>query len=193
MMNAHALFSDRQARLFRWLFGQPERAFYLNELLRLTGLSSASLQHELKRLTETGVVLSKRTGNLRLLQANRASPVFAELLSLTRKTCSVPALLTQALAPLQGKLIHAWLYGSLATQEDHLASNATVLLVGHELTLAEVLELLQRAEAALGRKVDPTCLSLAEFERQRDQPDSFVSRVLAQPKLDLIHEHDHGQ
>ena len=54
MSLAHAIFSDRQARLFRWLFGQPGRSFFLNELLRLSGLGSASVQQELKRLTAAG-------------------------------------------------------------------------------------------------------------------------------------------
>jgi hypothetical protein len=43
MSLANAIFTDRQARLFRWLFGQPQRSFFLNELLRLSGLSSAEL------------------------------------------------------------------------------------------------------------------------------------------------------
>ena len=33
--------SDIQARLFRWLFGQPERSTHLSELRRLTELGSA--------------------------------------------------------------------------------------------------------------------------------------------------------
>ena len=192
MSLALAIFTDRQARLFRWLFGQPDRSFYLNELLRLTGLSSASLQQELKRLTEAGVVSSTRTGNLRLFQVNPASPLFPELLSLTRKTCGVPAMLAQCLAPLQGRLAHAWVYGSVAKQEDTSASDVDVLLVGNDLTLAEVLELLQPAEAALGRKVNPTCFSVAEFERRRSDPNSFVSRVLAQTTVPLFDGETHG-
>jgi hypothetical protein len=33
--------SDSQARLFRWLFGQPERSTHLSELRRLPKLGSA--------------------------------------------------------------------------------------------------------------------------------------------------------
>jgi len=192
MSLALSIFTDRQVRLFRWLFGQPERSFYLNELLRLTGLSSASLQQELKRLTAAGVVLSTRTGNLRLFQANRASPVFPELLALTRKTCGVPALLAQALEPLHHQLTHAWLYGSVAKHEDTSASDVDVLLVGKDLRLAQVLELLQPTEVALGRKINPTCYSPDEFERRRSDPDSFVSRVLAQATVPLLDGEQHA-
>ena len=186
MSLAQAIFSDRQARLFRWLFGQPERSFFLNELLRLSGLGSASLQQELKRLTSASVVLSTRRGNLRVFQANPASPLFPELVSLTRKTCGVETVLMQSLEPLRTKLAHALVYGSVARQEDTSASDVDVMLVGVDLSLADVLEHLQSAEKALGRKVNPTCYSLQEFERRRADPDSFVNKVLAQPTINLL-------
>jgi predicted nucleotidyltransferase len=186
MSLAQAIFSDRQARLFRWLFGQPERSFFLNELLRLSGLGSSSLQQELKRLTSASVVLSTRRGNLRVFQANPASPLFPELVSLTRKTCGLETVLMQSLEPLRPKLAHALVYGSVARQEDTSASDVDVMLVGVDLSLADVLERLQSAEEALGRKVNPTCYSLQEFERRRADSDSFVNKVLAQPIINLL-------
>jgi hypothetical protein len=45
---------------------------------------------------------------------------------------------------------------------------------------------LQGAEDKLGRKVNPTCYTLKEFDRRRRDPDSFVSKVLAQPVIDLL-------
>lgn len=183
---AHAVFTDRQVRLFRWLFGQPDRSFYMNELMRLAGLSSASLQQELKRLTQAGLVDSTRMGNLRVFKANPASPLFPELVSLTRKTCGVAAQLTQALAPLRPTLSHAFIYGSVAKQEDNSASDVDIMLVGTDLTLAEVLQKLQPVEESLGRKVNPTCYTLQEFEQRQANPDSFVNKVLAQPTINLL-------
>ena len=178
MSLAHAIFSDPQARLFRWLFGQPERSFFLNELLRLSGLSSASLQRELKRLSESGVLQSRRMGNLRVFKANPASPLYPELVSLTRKTCGVPAVLMQGLEQLASKLSLALVYGSVAKQEDTSTSDIDLMLAGVDLTLAEVLQHLQAAEIALGRKVNPTLYTIKEFEQRRPDPDSFVSKVL---------------
>jgi len=183
---ANAIFTDRQARLFRWLFGQPQRSFFLNELLRLSGLSSASLQKELNRLTLSGLVLSERMGNLRVFQANSESPLFPELVSLTLKTCGVEAALRQALEPLQPKVARAFIYGSVAKQVDTATSDIDLMLVGLDLTLAEVLQHLQEAEEALGRKVNPTCYTLREFEQRRVEPDSFVNKVLAQPTINLL-------
>lgn len=186
MSLSNAIFSDRQARLFRWVFGQPDRSFFLNELLRLSGLSSASLQQELKRLTEFGVLQSTRMGNLRVFKANPESPLFPELVSLTRKTCGVAAMVMQSLEPLRPKLSQALIYGSVAKQEDTSASDIDLMLVGMDLTLAEVLQHLQSAENLLGRKINPSCYTLKEFEQRRGDPDSFVNKVLAQPTINLL-------
>lgn len=186
MSIASALFSDSQSRVLRWLFGQPDRGFHLSELRRLTGLGSASLQRELNRLTEAGLVHSERVGNLRRFQANPQSPVFGELVALTRKTLGAEPLLREALQPLLPGLQGAWIYGSVAKQTDTAQSDIDVMLVGKGLSLAKVLELLLPMEAQLGRKINPTCYTPAEFARRRAEPDSFVNRVLVQPVLPLI-------
>ena len=186
MSIASALFSDSQSRVLRWLFGQPDRGYHLSELRRLTGLGSASLQRELNRLAEAGLVMSERVGNLRRFQANPDSPVFNELAALTRKTLGAEPLLREALQPLLPGLQGAWIFGSVAKQTDTAQSDIDVMLVGKGLSLAKVLELLLPVEEQLGRKINPTCYTPAEFARRRAEPDSFVNRVLAQPVLPLI-------
>ena len=185
MSIASALFSDSQSRVLRWLFGQPDRGFHLSELRRLSGLGSASLQRELKRMAEAGLVQSERVGNLRRFQANPDSPVFGELVALTRKTLGAEPLLREALQPLPG-LQGSWIFVSVAKQTDTAQSDIDVMLVGKNLSLAKVLELLLPVEQQLGRKINPTCYTPAEFARRRAEADSFVNRVLAQPVLPLI-------
>jgi predicted nucleotidyltransferase len=181
-----ALFTDSQSRVFCWLFGQPERSYHLSELRRLTGLGSASLQRELNRLVEADLVCSERVGNMRRFQANPQSPVYGELVSLTRKTLGVEPLLREALLPLTPNLKAAWVYGSVAKQTDTAQSDIDVMLIGESLLLGNILEFLVPLEVQLGRKINPTCYTPAEFERRRAEPDSFVNRVLEQPILPLI-------
>lgn len=190
MSLTNALFTDRRSRLFRWLFGLPDRAFHLNELLRLTQLGSASLQQELKQLTAAGLVSTERVGNLKMFQANPNSPVFKDLVSLTRKTVGLQSLLTQALLPLKNKLLKAWIYGSVAQQTDTASSDIDIMLVGRDLRLSEVIECLQTLELELGRKINPTCYTEQEFTVRQADPDSFVSQVLKKPVVDLLEQHD---
>ncbi len=190
MSISSALFSDSQARVLQWLFGQPERSYHLSELRRLTSLGSASLQRELNRLADAGLVNSERVGNLRRFQANPQSPVYQELASLVRKTLGVVPLLRQALQPLAGRLSKAFIYGSVARQTDTAGSDVDLLLVGENLSLNEILNLLLPLEAQLGRKINPNCYTPAEYAKRVAEPDSFVNRVLAQVTLPLIGDVD---
>ena len=183
-----ALFSDSQARVFRWLFGQPERSYHLNELLRLTGLGSASLQRELGKLAAAGLVRSEKVGNLRRFQANTESPVYEELAALTRKTLGAQPLLQEALEPIKEKLDLAFIYGSIAKGTDTAKSDVDVMVVGNDLLLSEVLKLLLPVESQLGRKINPTLFTPAEYKRRRAQKNSFLNRVLARPVIPLIGE-----
>ena len=188
MSIASALFSDSQSRVFQWLFGQPERSYHLNELLRLTNLGSASLQRELGKLAEAGLVNSEKVGNLRRFQANKDSPVFDELVALTRKTLGAQPLLQEALAPMQERLEQAFIYGSVAKGTDTASSDIDVMVVGNDLLLGDVLKLLLPVESKLGRKISPTLYTQAEFKRRRGQKDSFLHRVLEQPVIPLVGE-----
>ena len=188
MSIASALFSDSQSRVFRWLFGQPERSYHLNELLRLTNLGSASLQRELGKLAEAGLVNSEKVGNLRRFQANKDSPVFDELVALTRKTLGAQPLLQEALAPMQERLEQAFIYGSVAKGTDTASSDIDVMVVGNDLLLGDVLKLLLPVESKLGRKISPTLYTPAEFKRRKAQKDSFLHRVLEQPVIPLVGE-----
>lgn len=190
MSISSALFSDSQARVLQWLFGQPERSYHLSELRRLTSLGSASLQRELNRLADAGLVNSERVGNLRRFQANPQSPVYQELVSLVRKTLGVAPLLREALHPLAGRLSKAFIYGSVARQTDTAGSDVDLLLVGENLSLNEILNLLLPLEAQLGRKINPNCYTPAEYAKRVAEPDSFVNRVLAQVTLPLIGDVD---
>lgn len=186
MSIATALFSKSQISLLSWLFGQPERSYHLSELRRLTGLGSASLQRELNRLADAGLVVAQRTGNLRLFKANPLSPVFGELVGLVTKSMGAQPLLRETLSRLGPRLHAACIFGSIAKQTDTVQSDIDVLLVGEDLSLAEILELLMPLEARLGRKINPTCYTPAEYQRRRQEADSFVNRVLFQPVLPLI-------
>lgn len=183
MSIASALFTDSQAKVYAWLFGQPERSYHLSELRRLSGLGSASLQREVNRLVDAGLVTSERVGNLRCFQANPASPVQAELVALTRKTLGAVPLLRQALAPLAAQLHTAYIYGSVARQTDTAHSDIDLMLVGTDVGLADVLPLLLPLEPSLGRKINPSLYTPEQYAKRLQEPDSFIQRVLAQPTL----------
>ena len=183
MSLSSALFTSSQSQVLGWIFGHSEREFHFSELLRLTQLSSASLQRELNRLSESGIVNSKKFGNLRIFKANQKSPVYQELHSLVKKTLGIDHEISLALVPLHQNLEHALIYGSVAKNTDTASSDIDLMLVGKNLRLSKILDLLTSVESKLGRKINTTCYTPKEFESRRAERTSFVNKVLALPTI----------
>ena len=185
---ADALFSGTQQRVLGLLFGQPERSFYATELINLAGVGSGAVQRELASLSQSGLVTVKPVGNQKHYQANPASPIYEELCGLVRKTVGLAEPLRAALAPLTTQIKAAFVYGSVAKKEDTASSDIDLMLVSDTLTFSDTILALQAATESLGREVNPNIFTLEDFAKRLKEGGSFVSRVMAQPKVWLIGE-----
>lgn len=188
---ADALFSGTQQRVLGLLFGQPERSFYATELINLAGAGSGAVQRELARLAQSGLVTVKPVGNQKHYQANPASPIYAELCGMVRKTVGLAEPLRAALAPLAAQIKAAFVYGSVAKKQDTASSDIDLMLVSDTLTFGDTILALQAATELLGREVNPNIFTPQDFAKRLKERGSFVSRVMEQPKVWLIGgEHD---
>lgn len=180
------LFSGVQKKVLGLLFGQPDRSFYANEIARLGATGRGALQRELERMQSSGLITMTTIGRQKHYQANRASPVFSELRGIVLKTFGLAEVLRAALSPLAGRIVSAFIYGSVAKGTDTAASDIDVMLVADSLSYSELFEVLGDAEARLGRKINPTLYSPEEFSKRRDSDNRFVTRVLDQPRIHLL-------
>ena len=183
---ADALFPAARQRVLAVLFGSPDRSFYANELIALARSGTGAVQRELASLLAAGLVTVRDQGNQKHYQANAASPVFAELRGLVLKTVGLADVLRAALAPLGDQVAAAFVYGSVARQQDTAASDVDVLIVSDALGYAEVFGALEGAAQTLGRTINPTLYTRAELARRRAQDNAFVTRVLDQPRIWLM-------
>lgn len=183
---AGALFSGTQQRVLGLLFGQPDRSFYATELINLADVGSGAVQRELARLAQSGLVTVKPVGNQKHYQANPDSPIYEELCSMVRKTVGMAEPLRAALAPLAAQIKVAFVYGSIAKQQDTARSDIDLLLVSDTLTYGDTILALQDVSAQLGREVNPNIFTPQDFAKRLREGGSFVSRVMAQPKVWLI-------
>jgi predicted nucleotidyltransferase len=181
-----ALFAGVQQRVLGTLFGNPERSFYGNELLRLTASGKGALQRELDRLVKAGLVTVRSIGNQKHYQANPEAPIFEELRGIAVKTFGVGDVVREALRPLARKISAAFIYGSIAKRADTTRSDIDLLVVSETLGYQDLIRALQPAERRIGRKISPTLYSAAELAKKRSGKSSFVTRILEQPKIFLI-------
>ena len=185
------MFSGTQQRVLGLLFGQPDRSFYATELIHLAGVGSGAVQRELARLAHSGLVTVRPVGNQKHYQANPGSPIYEELCGVVRKTVGLAEPLRAALAPLAAQIKAAFVYGSIAKKEDTASSDIDLMLVSDTLTYGDTILALQNANALLGREVNPNIFTPQDFAKRLKEGGSFVSRVMAQPKIWLIgEEHD---
>lgn len=183
---ADALFPKVRQRVLAVLFGMPERSFYANEVIALAQSGTGAVQRELAALTGAGLITVRKQGNQKHFQANSSAPVFADLRGLVLKTMGLADVLRAALAPLATQVDAAFVYGSVARQQDTTQSDVDVLIVSPSLGYADVFGALETAALQLGRKVNPTLYTPTEFAKRIAQDAAFVTRVLQQPKIWLI-------
>ena len=183
---ADALFTSTQQRIFALLYGQPDRSFYLTEIVRLAEMGRGGVQRELLRLEQTGLVTTKNIGNQKHYQANPDTPVYQELTSIVRKTVGLKQPLMQALEPVKKKISLAFVYGSIAKGTDTSNSDIDLMIVSDQLGLEDVFMLLAPLEEKLGRQVNPTLYNNSEYAEKKNKRNSFLGKVLASPVIELI-------
>ena len=183
---ADALLTKTQQRVLGALFGQPARSFYAAELIRDAGTGSGAAQRELAKLEESGLVLTRRIGNQKHYQANAQSPLFVDLRSIVLKTVGLVEPLRQALKPIECEIRKAFIYGSVAKGTDQATSDIDLMVVSDTLTYGDVFGALDKVSRTLGRTVNPTVYSDADFSKRMKTDNAFVTRVLEGPKVWVV-------
>ena len=180
---SNALFSKVQQRVLALIFGQPERSFYMSEILRNVRSGTGAVQRELSRLQHSGLVSVERIGNQKHYRANRESPIFQELQSLIIKTVAVAEPIRKSLQPYSDKIKTAFIYGSVAKGTDTARSDIDLMVIGEGLNYSELYSVSQNVEDSLRRTVRPTFLSPTDWQRKVSEKGSFVSKIRALPKI----------
>ncbi|MBK8255011.1 MAG: nucleotidyltransferase domain-containing protein [Polyangiaceae bacterium] len=172
------LFTKTQQRVLGLFFGQPERAFFLSELITLAGSGTGAVQREVARLVSGGLVSTFNRDGRKSYKANEHSPIFGELCSIIEKTSGVAEVLRRALAPLAKDIDVAVLFGSVAKETDKADSDVDLLVVSNVLMLEDLFRTLGPVEERLGRRINPTLYTAVEFDARRKSRNPFLTKVL---------------
>jgi len=185
-----ALFTKVQQRVLGILFGNPERSFYANELIRLAGSGTGAVQREVAKLQAGGLVTVTHVGNQKHIQANQDAPVFKELRALVLKTSGLADIVRAVLSPLAPQIQAAFIFGSLAKGEAAGGSDVDLMIISNSLSYPDIYAALEVASQQLGRTVNPTIYTQSAFTRRVQQRNAFLTKVLAHPKIWLIGSDD---
>ncbi|MBV9297596.1 MAG: nucleotidyltransferase domain-containing protein [Verrucomicrobia bacterium] len=166
----------RQQVLAAMIF-EPKKWWYLSELAGQIGTSPSSLQRELAALTWSGLLEHRQDGRRTYYRSNTDSPVFSALHELFAKTLGIiPALQTEFLA-FKDKVNLAFIYGSIAREEEQSHSDVDLMVIG-SISTADLVPTLKRLEQSFQREINVTRYSEKEFKQKIRNKNHFLSSVL---------------
>lgn len=160
-------------------------SFHQRELARLTGAGLRSVQAETQRLETMGLITSVRSGNRRTYSIDWVHPAADDLRCLFARSFAVPEVLADALASIASLIDVAFVYGSIARGEETAASDVDLMVVG-DIDGVRLAAVLEDAERLIGRTVNASVYSRAEFESKLRQKNHFLSSVLGRPIVTVI-------
>ena len=187
---ADVLFGKARGAILALLYGHPDQSFYYRQITRqLDGVSDGALQRELDTLSRLGLIDRSTVGRQVFYRVNRNHPVFPDLRALVAKTVGAIQVLRSALTLLANGISLAFIYGSMARQEERAESDIDLLIVG-KVTPEDVIARLADVESSLGRAVNPTVYSMAEFKTKLGSGNHFLNSVVRGKKVFLIGDED---
>ncbi len=183
------LFGGTRSAVLALLYGRADKSFYTRQIAREVDASVGAVQRELETLAKIGLIVRTSSGNQVFYQANSSSPVFPEIRGLINKTVGTLGVLRSAFQLLSKRISVAFVYGSIARQEETFQSDIDVMVIG-EIKLEDVLSRLTDVGTALSRPVNATVYSAAEFKSKLASGNQFVNTVVKGKKLFLLGDED---
>jgi len=179
------LFGNSRNALLTIFYGHTDQSFYLRQLLRATGSGNGALQRELQHLTSLALITRKVRGNQVLYQANSRSPIFSEMKSLIAKTVGIHDTIRSALAQLSEEIPVAFVYGSVARQQERSNSDVDLMVLG-SVSFSVLVSALRLAQKALDREINPTVFPISEFRSKLAAGNHFLRAVMRDKKLFVL-------
>jgi predicted nucleotidyltransferase len=186
MSISDALFTSTQQRVLGALFGQPDRSFFVTQIMELANSGRGAVQRELGRLLKGGLVSVRMMGTQKHYQANPESPLFDELCGIIQKTVGLAGPIREALESLPELPTLALIYGSVAKRTDTSGSDIDLLVVSDNAELEQIYAALMPVERVLARPISLTLYTASEYQRRLEEGNPFLGRVLDGPVINLI-------
>lgn len=177
-----------QAEVLATVLLHPDQEWTLTQLAALVGTSVSTVQREIERAEESGVVRSRRLGNSRLVRAETSGLLTGPLSDLLMRSVGAKQVITEALTEVPG-IEAAYLYGSWVAR--FLGTGGPVPRDIDLLILGEPDRgLLERAITVAEHKLArPIGLTIRKVSWWHEGKDAFRRELAKRPILELF---DHG-
>lgn len=182
---APILRSDAQGRILARVLVDPDARYSLTDLVNWSGTSMPTVQREIDRAEDAGIVTTEKIGPTRLVRANPGHPLYAAMRQLILATYGPPAIVAEEFASIEGADT-VLLFGSWAARylgEPGRGPNDIDVLVIGRADRDDVDDAAERAERRIGLPVQ----AIVRTRRQWDaQADSFIKELRSRPVVVVL-------
>jgi len=186
---ASTLFGKTRRRVLGLLFTYPDRKFYVREIIEKVGCGHSTVQRELVKLENAGLISMEITGQHLFFSANKSSPVFQELHSMMIKTYGLADVIRNSLDEISNKIEFAFIFGSYASGTLRSTQSDVDLMIIGDISSLDIIKSLREARSTIMREINPVNYSIKEF-RGNIKKSSFIQMVLNSPMIMLIGDED---
>jgi predicted nucleotidyltransferase len=181
--------SATQGRILARLLIDPAQGYNLTELVEWAGSSMPTVQREVNRAEEAGILTTEKVGPTRLVRANPDHPLFVPLSQVVLATYGPPAVIADEFQYIDGAEA-ALLFGSWAArylgQAGRAPNDIDVLVIGSP-DRDTIDDAAERAEGRIGFPVQATVRSRTQWTAASD---SFIEEVKSRPLVVVFADDD---
>jgi len=177
-----ALISSRtRVKLLTLFLLNPEKEYYIREIVRMTEENYNAVRRELANLERFGLITGQKKGNQQYYSVNRSFFLYDELQKIVLKTEGVAGIIRDSLAQ-QGGIECMFIYGSFAKGTAGAQSDIDLFIAG-DVDENLLIPLVHKSERAINREINYTLMPAREFRKRKQSGDPFVKNVMDEPKI----------
>lgn len=179
-----SLFGKVRRKVLSTFVLNPDRSFYLLELIRLLNCGRGAVQREVSRLSSAGFIIRTRVGNQVHYVANKQNLIYLELRSIFSKTTGLVDLLNADLECCRDPLGMAFIYGDYACGAANDTSPVCLAVIG-DTTMDAVKSCTSDFTKETVRQLHITVITPSEIKRRVLTGDKKVREILSGSRIFL--------
>ncbi len=176
------LIRSKTARKVLTLFTtNPNSRFYIRQLERLIKEPVSAVRRELRKLENSGFLLSGEEARVKYYWVNKDYPIFDEIKKIIFKTQGLGDNLRKLIKEVPG-IKFAFIYGSVARGEEKAASDIDLMIIA-DIDSVILHSRITEIEDKIKRVINYNLINEKDFKNRKTE---FIKRVMKEEKIFLI-------
>lgn len=174
--------SKTRQLILKTFFESSDIEYYTRQLANLHKISVGTLHRELKKLNSSGILKTRKVGNIKLFSLNKQNPVYEELKNIISKTEGVIKFIKDTVFGIKGIKV-AFIYGSFAKGDERQDSDVDIFLIGDNVDEDGLIAVISSLEKKLFKEINYTRYTQDEYKKEKKKRNSFILEVIKTKKI----------